>query len=124
MRSGGYFLQVSAADPAGVYADQYLPSTDLRYRNGFHAHVILAVIHGRLHLSRAERFQSQFRVADGSHSLVRVYFSDDSAPFSVTTLAAFKLPLRPLASQSHSAWAAALLLRPSIKTVSHCHGRT
>src|SRR6266849_7113256 len=103
MRSRGDLLQVRSADATRVYADQYFSSADLRHRNGLHEHVILAAIHCRPHLGSGKRFGFQFRVADGSHSLVRVYLSDDSAPFSVTTLAAFKLPPSPLASQSHSA---------------------
>jgi hypothetical protein len=51
VRAGGDFLQICAADAAGMDADEDLASADLRHRNGLHADVVDAPIdrgqHGR-----------------------------------------------------------------------------
>src|SRR5262249_26858153 len=50
MRTRHNLFQVGAADAAGMHADQYLSSADFRDGNGFQANIVLAAIHGGLHV--------------------------------------------------------------------------
>jgi len=49
MGACGNFLEVRSANSAGVDANQHLPGPNLRYRDGFHAHVIDPAIHSGQH---------------------------------------------------------------------------
>jgi hypothetical protein len=59
MRPGGDFLQVSAADAAGLDAEEQLSGADLRHGNGFQADIIHSAVDGGEHGHR-DRFAAGF----------------------------------------------------------------
>src|SRR5512146_361664 len=52
VRAGGNLLEVSAADAAGMHADEEFAGTNPRDWDGLHADVVDAVINGGKHVGR------------------------------------------------------------------------
>lgn len=66
MRTGRNFLEVSAADAAGVDADEHFSRANLRNRDSLHANVIDAAVHGGEHGRRDQARVLLERILSGN----------------------------------------------------------
>jgi len=67
MGAGGDLLQISAANTAGMDADENFARTNLRDGNGFQANVFFAVINSSMHGAGNGLRRGEFGFGNGGH---------------------------------------------------------